>query len=135
MVHIRDNAELAVRNLLREVAKRQGTNRLHAIDYLDDGTAIELTVTIDPDEGSAVFDVCGRLSCCPRPLIVDSQFEGTGAEMIGNLVRWKISLMTWSWLKVGRRTHPSASPRAPLSTACGVWSTWTFRSYARPPSD
>lgn len=54
---IRDNAELAVRNLLKEVAKRQGTNKLYAIDYLDDGTAIELNITIDEEKGSAVFDV------------------------------------------------------------------------------
>ncbi|KAI5478517.1 5-oxoprolinase [Pseudohyphozyma bogoriensis] len=68
MLHIRDNAELAVRNLLKEVAKQQKTNELNAIDYLDDGTPIQLKVTIDPKEGSAVFD-----------------FEGTGAEIYGNL--------------------------------------------------
>lgn len=39
MGHIRDNAELAVRNLLRDVSKQQGTNELHAIDYMDDGTS------------------------------------------------------------------------------------------------
>ncbi|KAL8281548.1 hypothetical protein RQP46_006232 [Phenoliferia psychrophenolica] len=68
MLHIRDNAELAVRNLLRGVAKKQGTNELRAVDYLDDGTPIALRVTIDPKEGSAIFD-----------------FEGTGAEIYGNL--------------------------------------------------
>ncbi|BGP45388.1 hypothetical protein JCM10450v2_001206 [Rhodotorula kratochvilovae] len=68
MLHIRDNAELAVRNLLKEVAKRTGTNELRAIDHLDDGTPIALQVTIDADEGSAVFD-----------------FEGTGDEIFGNL--------------------------------------------------
>lgn len=64
---IRDNAELAVRNLLRKVASERGNN-LHAIDYLDDGTPIELRVTINEVEGSAVFD-----------------FEGTGPEIYGNL--------------------------------------------------
>ncbi|BGP37297.1 hypothetical protein JCM10449v2_001202 [Rhodotorula kratochvilovae] len=68
MLHIRDNAELAVRNLLKEVAKRTGTNELRAVDHLDDGTPIALQVTIDADEGSAVFD-----------------FEGTGDEIFGNL--------------------------------------------------
>ena len=58
---------MAVRNLLREVSKRQGTS-LHAIDYLDDGLPIELTITIDAEAGSAVFD-----------------FEGTGLESLGNL--------------------------------------------------
>lgn len=39
---------------------------MHAIDHLDDGSPIELTITINEKEGSAVFD-----------------FEGTGTEMIG----------------------------------------------------
>ena len=67
MLHIRDNAEQAVRTLLRRVAKERGSE-LEALDHLDDGTPIQLKVTIDEKEGSAVFD-----------------FEGTGPEMIGNL--------------------------------------------------
>jgi 5-oxoprolinase (ATP-hydrolysing) len=39
-----------------------------AEDFLDDGTLIKLTITIDRQTGSAVFD-----------------FTGTGAEMYGNL--------------------------------------------------
>lgn len=68
MGHVRDNAEFAVRNLLRQVARERGTKELHALDFLDDGTPIELNVTIDEEEGSAVFD-----------------FEGTGPEIYGNL--------------------------------------------------
>ncbi|KAK4056324.1 hypothetical protein OIO90_002768 [Microbotryomycetes sp. JL221] len=68
MNHIRDNAEFAVRNLLRQVAEQQGRTELHAIDHLDDGTPIELKVTIDERQGSAVFD-----------------FNGTGPEIFGNL--------------------------------------------------
>lgn len=64
---IRDNAEFAVRNLLRDVAKTRGT-KLHAKDHLDDGSPIELHVDINEEDGSAIFD-----------------FEGTGLEMIGNL--------------------------------------------------
>jgi N-methylhydantoinase B/oxoprolinase/acetone carboxylase alpha subunit len=41
---------------------------LQAIDYLDDGTPICLKVIIDSKTGDAVFD-----------------FEGTGAEVRGNL--------------------------------------------------
>ncbi|GAA97881.1 uncharacterized protein L969DRAFT_89715 [Mixia osmundae IAM 14324] len=67
MRHIRDNAEDATRALLRRVAKEQ-SKALHAVDYLDDGTPIELTVTIDEETGDAVFD-----------------FEGTGPETLGNL--------------------------------------------------
>ncbi|CAO1638839.1 unnamed protein product [Sympodiomycopsis kandeliae] len=67
MLHIRNNAELAVRNLLKKVAKDQDTHTLHAIDHMDDGSRIELTVEIDSENGSAVFD-----------------FKGTGPEVLGN---------------------------------------------------
>ncbi|TFY54617.1 hypothetical protein EVJ58_g8756 [Rhodofomes roseus] len=68
MHHIRSNAEQSVRNLLRDAAKRAGTNILEAIDYLDDGSPIRLKVTINEAEGSAVCD-----------------FTGTGCEVRGNL--------------------------------------------------
>lgn len=67
MLHIRDNAELSVRNLLRRVAREQSSKELHAVDYMDDGTPIELRVTIDPEAGSALFD-----------------FHGTGPEVNAN---------------------------------------------------
>ena len=40
MYHIRNNAESSVRNLLRDVAKKLGTNTLSAVDYLDDGSPV-----------------------------------------------------------------------------------------------
>ena len=40
MYHIRSNAEQSVRSLLKDVAKRAGTNILSAIDYLDDGSPV-----------------------------------------------------------------------------------------------
>lgn len=40
MYHIRNNAEFSVRNLLKDVAKRAGTNILEAVDYLDDGSPV-----------------------------------------------------------------------------------------------
>ena len=58
MLHIRNNAELSVRNLLRTVSK-QHSHELHAVDYMDDGTPIELSVTIDAAAGSAIFDFTG----------------------------------------------------------------------------
>lgn len=67
MEYIRTNAEMAVRSLLKDVAKRMCTNRLHALEHMDDGTPIELNVDINADEGSAVFD-----------------FEGTGPEVAAN---------------------------------------------------
>ena len=38
MYHIRNNAESSVRSLLREVARKLGTNVLSAVDHLDDGS-------------------------------------------------------------------------------------------------
>lgn len=67
MKGIQDNAEHSVRQLLKSVAEEHGT-RLHGVDSLDDGTKIELTVTIDPDTGTAELD-----------------FTGTGPQVKGNL--------------------------------------------------
>ena len=67
MHFIQHNAEMAVRNMLKDFATSHGT-RAHAIDYMDDGTPIELTIEIDPKTGNACFD-----------------FEGTGPQILGNL--------------------------------------------------
>ncbi|KAK3853136.1 hypothetical protein Pcinc_040305 [Petrolisthes cinctipes] len=71
MGHIQTSAELAVRDLLKEVGshiyKKTGASTLHAVDHMDDGSPIELTVDINVKEGTAVFD-----------------FTGTGAEVWGN---------------------------------------------------
>lgn len=40
MYHIRNNAEASVRTLLKDVAKRAGSNVLEAVDYLDDGSPV-----------------------------------------------------------------------------------------------
>jgi len=42
MYHIRHNAEKSVRNLLRDVAQRAGSNILTSIDYLDDGSPVRI---------------------------------------------------------------------------------------------
>ena len=68
MHHIRANAEQSVRNLLRDVVKRTGSSTLEAVDYLDDGSPIQIKVEIDEKAGSAVVD-----------------FSGTGCEVRGNL--------------------------------------------------
>ncbi|KAL7564022.1 hypothetical protein ACA910_006934 [Epithemia clementina (nom. ined.)] len=67
MVWIQQTAETAVRRLLKEFVLKQGSNTAHAIDYMDDGSPIELTITIDPDTGSATFD-----------------FTGTGPQVLSN---------------------------------------------------
>ncbi|KAF2862235.1 5-oxoprolinase [Piedraia hortae CBS 480.64] len=68
MKAIQDNAEQAVRNLLKTVYEKVQGEDLRAIDYMDDGTPIQLQVKIDKDKGEAVFD-----------------FTGTGPEVYGNV--------------------------------------------------
>ncbi|CAH0696219.1 unnamed protein product [Spodoptera exigua] len=72
MSHIQNNAELAVRDMLKEIARnalsKTGSTVLQATEYMDNGTPINLTVTLDEKEGSAICD-----------------FTGTGVEVWGNL--------------------------------------------------
>lgn len=63
---IQANAELAVREFFKKIARRH-PEPLSATDWFDDGTAIKLRVTIDPETGSAMYD-----------------FEGTGPQSWGN---------------------------------------------------
>ncbi|XP_068017179.1 5-oxoprolinase [Melanerpes formicivorus] len=66
MAHIQANAEVAVREMLKDFAARWGM-AVEAEDFMDDGTPIRLRVQVDPQEGSATFD-----------------FSGTGTEVYGN---------------------------------------------------
>lgn len=63
MKYIQQNAEVAVREMLTEIAhktkERTGRSVLQALDNMDDGTPINLTVSIDEDKGNAVFDFTG----------------------------------------------------------------------------
>lgn len=71
MLHVQETAEEAVRASLCEVSSTRGMavkDSVTATEYLDDGSPIVLTLTIDRTDGSALFD-----------------FSGTGAELWGNL--------------------------------------------------
>jgi 5-oxoprolinase (ATP-hydrolysing) len=61
MAHIQQNAEIAVRDMLKEVASdnQSSTSVLCAEDYLDDGSVIKLAVSIDQQLGNAIFDFTG----------------------------------------------------------------------------
>ncbi|RJE24558.1 5-oxoprolinase [Aspergillus sclerotialis] len=67
MYEIQRTAELAVRNLLKDMYDRYGGQPMEVLDFMDDGTPIKLTLTIDK-KGSAIFD-----------------FNGTGPEVRGNI--------------------------------------------------
>lgn len=71
MNYIQQNAEIAVRDMLRQIAKdtlkRTGSTVLEAEEFMDDGSPIMLKVTIDEKEGTAVCD-----------------FTGSGTEVWGN---------------------------------------------------
>ena len=68
MQQIQTNAEQSVRHLLKQVYQRFAGKNLHAIDYMDDGSPIELNITIDGEKGEAFFD-----------------FTGTGPEVYANI--------------------------------------------------
>jgi 5-oxoprolinase (ATP-hydrolysing) len=71
MTHIQSNAEQAVRTMVVKLMDGRGmgaTGTLHAVDVLDDGTPIEVTITLERKA---------------RALHLD--FAGTGPEMWGNL--------------------------------------------------
>jgi 5-oxoprolinase (ATP-hydrolysing) len=71
MQYIQENAEIAVRDMLKEIAAKAladtGTTRLGAEDFMDDGTRIKVSIDIDKANGSATFD-----------------FTGTGPQVPGN---------------------------------------------------
>lgn len=67
MYAIQATAETAVRSLLKELYNKSNGQPLESIDYMDDGTPIKLKITIDGNDGSAVFD-----------------FDGTGPEVYGS---------------------------------------------------
>ena len=58
MYEIQKNAEVAVRNYLKSAYKRFGAKPLKGKDYLDNGSRMEVTVTID-ETGFGTFDFTG----------------------------------------------------------------------------
>ncbi|EGC31170.1 hypothetical protein DICPUDRAFT_50323 [Dictyostelium purpureum] len=70
MHHVQNNAELAVRDMLYEISlanKLKPVDTLISTDYMDDGSKIELKLTIDREQRTAIFD-----------------WSGTGPEVFGN---------------------------------------------------
>ncbi|KAJ1926890.1 hypothetical protein IWQ60_003405 [Tieghemiomyces parasiticus] len=62
MRFIQDNAAAAVCDLLRATARRyqhRDSPALHAVDYMDDGSRLELHITIEAARGHATFDFTG----------------------------------------------------------------------------
>lgn len=60
MNHIQNNASECVRGMLKNIAadakQRTGGTILYGKEFMDDGSPIALTVTIDENNGTAVFD-------------------------------------------------------------------------------
>jgi 5-oxoprolinase (ATP-hydrolysing) len=67
MREIQKNAEVAVRNYLKSAYKRFGAGPLQGRDYLDNGSMMQVSVTLD-ETGFATFD-----------------FTGTTCEMLSNM--------------------------------------------------
>ena len=66
MNFIQKNAEHTIRLMLKDFSMKNGT-KVSAIDYMDDGSPIQLTIEIDPNTGDALFD-----------------FTGTGPQVLAN---------------------------------------------------
>ncbi|KAL3452337.1 Hydantoinase B/oxoprolinase-domain-containing protein [Aspergillus insuetus] len=58
MLGIQSNAEVAVREFFKKISATN-PEPLTAFDYFDDGSRIQVTITIDPKTGSAVWDFAG----------------------------------------------------------------------------
>ncbi|KAJ6172219.1 5-oxoprolinase (ATP-hydrolyzing) [Penicillium chermesinum] len=67
MKKIQENAEIAVRNYLKDVRRKHGNTPLAAVDSMDNGSIMRVSITIDED-GTGTFD-----------------FNGTTSEMLSNM--------------------------------------------------
>ncbi|KAF4806266.1 hypotheticall protein [Colletotrichum siamense] len=67
MTKIQENAEVSVRKYLLSAYKRFGSKPLKAVDYLDNGSRMQVSITID-ESGFGTFD-----------------FTGTSCEMLSNM--------------------------------------------------
>ena len=59
MKFIQDNAEHSVREMLKDLSIKNNMDiidSVEAVDFMDDGTPIKLKLTIDRNDGSAIFD-------------------------------------------------------------------------------
>lgn len=111
MRNIQKNAELSVRNLLRTVSKRFEGADLTAIDYMDDGSPIQLKISIDAEHGRAVFD-----------------FEGTGPEVYGKSCPFRNGCVVSLTQSKATSTLPKRSPIQLLYIASDVLSLRIFLS-------
>lgn len=72
---VKQTAEIAVRNLLKSVAKKfSGEMPLTAVDYQDDGSPIKLAIDIDAEKGEATLDFTGTglesFNCFNAPIAI-----------------------------------------------------------------
>lgn len=72
---VKKTAEVAVRDLLRKTAgEYRGELPLTAVDYMDDGSKICLSISIDAETGTAVFDFTGTgpesFNCLNAPIAI-----------------------------------------------------------------
>ncbi|GME82940.1 unnamed protein product [Ambrosiozyma monospora] len=56
---IQDNAAATVSKMLQRVFKEQQGRALHSVDFMDDGSKIELTIKQQPDTDKVIFDFTG----------------------------------------------------------------------------
>lgn len=72
---VKKTAEVAVRDLLKKTAQKYKHDLpLTALDYMDDGSPIKLSISIDENESTAVFDFTGTgpesFNCLNAPIAI-----------------------------------------------------------------
>ena len=72
---VKKTAAVAVRDLLKATAQKfKGQMPLTAVDYMDDGNPIKLSISIDEEQGTAVFDFTGTgpesYNCLNAPIAI-----------------------------------------------------------------
>ncbi len=102
MAFVQQNAETAVRNMLRDAAKKAGSNVLQSIDYLDDGSPITVRSPstrhpVTPSSTSlAQVQRCGGNLNAPISVVhsaiiywyVGNLSEQSSADHLAACVRW-----------------------------------------------
>ena len=149
MQHIQENAEHAVREMLKKAGAKAieetGEAVLRCTDYLDDGSPIALRVDIDVKKGTAHFDFTGtgpqvRVGWAEgREKARDERrgdragwagFIGRAFESLFCCTSSSASLYLSPSLSVSRSTaastRPGLSRTVASSTACGAWLAPTF---------
>lgn len=98
----------AVAETLKSICREKGRNIFEAEDFMDDGTRLNLRITIDPETGRADFDFNGT----------DPQAHGMSTRIIPEKMFQSAKVLIGDSQATGMRPLPS--PTRPSSTPSAV---------------